>query len=213
MVRRGLVLFVGALLSKSVVASLPAVLLVIYWWKRGRIGRREIAPLVPFFVVGAVAGLHTVWLERHDVGAVGPMWSFTPLERVLMAGRAAWFYAAKLAAPHPLMFFYPRWKIDTNDPWQFLFPVAALGMLAGLWLVRGRIGRGPLAAVLIFGGVLVPVSGFFNVYPFRYSFVADHFQYHASLALMAPVAAGGALAFDRLSSAGAGRRGWPPRPH
>ncbi len=52
-------------------------------------------------------------------------------------------------------------------------------------VVGERIGRGPLAAVLIFGGVLVPALGFFNVYPFRYSLVADHFQYHASLALFA----------------------------
>ncbi len=42
-----LVLYLGALASKTVTASLPAVLLVIYWWKRG-ISRRDVALLAPF---------------------------------------------------------------------------------------------------------------------------------------------------------------------
>ena len=52
--------------------------------------------------------------------------------------------------------------------------------------------------MLIFGGVLVPALGFFNVYPFRYSLVADHFQYHASLALFALAGAGAMLIVQRL---------------
>ena len=188
-----LVLFLAALLSKTVVASLPAVLLVICWWKRGRVTWQDVVPLVPFFVAGAGLGLYTVWLETTHVGAAGAAWSFTPFERVLIAGRAVWFYAGKLAVPSPLIFFYPRWEIDDRVWWQYLYPLAALTLLVGLWLARGRIGRGPLAALLIFVGVLTPALGFFNVYPFRYSFVADHFQYHASLALIALAAAGGAL--------------------
>jgi tetratricopeptide (TPR) repeat protein len=118
----------------------------------------------------------------------------------LIAGRAAWFYAGKLAWPQPLTFFYPRWTIDTSAWWQYLFPVAAVGLIAALWLARGRIGRGPLAAVLIFGGVLFPALGFLNVYPFRFSFVANHFAYHASIALLALAAAGGVLAARRMSA-------------
>ena len=50
--------------------------------------------------------------------------------------------------------------------------------------------RGPLAATLIFGGMLVPALGFVNVYPFIYSFVADHFQYLASTAMISLDGAG-----------------------
>ena len=71
-----LFLFVAALLSKSVVASAPAVLLVIDWWKRGRISRRDVMPLIPFLALGIAAGLHTAWLEKHDVGAAGAEWAF-----------------------------------------------------------------------------------------------------------------------------------------
>ena len=46
-----------------------------------------------------------------------------------------------------------------------------------------------MQSLLIFGGSLFPVLGFFNVYPFRYSYVADHFQYLASVAIILPAAA------------------------
>lgn len=196
-----IVLYAAALLAKSVTASVPAVLLVIYWWKRGSLGRREIAPLVPMFVIGAAMAALTVWMETAYVGARGSHWELTPVDRVLLAGRALWFYAGKLAWPWPLMFFYPRWTIDSSVAWQYVFPVAAIAVIVALWLARARLGRGPLAAVLIFAGVLTPALGFFDVYPFLYSFVADHFQYHASMALLALAAAAlvwlGQQFFDR----------------
>ncbi|MES1213575.1 MAG: tetratricopeptide repeat protein [Singulisphaera sp.] len=196
-----LALFVAALLSKTVVATLPAVILVLDWWKRGRLSWRDVAPLAPFFAVGIALGLFTVWLEKHNVGARGDEFAFSMIERLLIAGRAAWFYVGKLAWPYPLAFIYPRFTIDASAIWQYLFPVAALGVLGALWWWRGKIGRGPLAAALIFCGVLVPALGFFNVYPFRYSFVADHFQYHASLALLALAAAGAVTLVKRLPEA------------
>ena len=196
-----LALFLGALLSKTVTASVPAVLLVIYWWKRGRISWRDAAPLVPFFAVGLALAYVTVWMEQTHVGAVGPEWDLSFAERSLIAGRAVWFYAGKLFFPYPLIFFYHRWTIDSAVWWQYLFPLVAVAVLVVLWLARKRVGRGPLAAALIFGGVLLPALGYFNVYPFRFSFVADHFQYHASIALIALAAAAGAVAFERWTSA------------
>jgi tetratricopeptide (TPR) repeat protein len=180
-----LLLFAAALMSKTVVCTLPAVMLVIQWWKTGRISLGWVAALLPFFLLGISLGLTTVWLEKHHVGAQGSEWSLGLVERGILAGRVLWFYAGKLVWPHPLIFFYPRWEIDAHSPWQYLFAAAFLGLLVVLWAVRNRIGRGALAAVMIFSGVLFPALGFIDVYPFRYSFVADHFQYHASLALIA----------------------------
>jgi tetratricopeptide (TPR) repeat protein len=184
-------LFVCALLSKTVTATLPAAILVILWWKRGRLeGRREVVPLVPFFVVGAAFGLMTAWFERTYIGATGPDFQFSAIERLLIAGRVFWFYLGKLLWPADLVFIYPRWKIDAAVGWQYVFPVSALALVIALWALRNRIGRGPLAAVLFFGGTLFPVLGFFNVYPFKFSFVADHFQYLASLGVITLGAAG-----------------------
>jgi tetratricopeptide (TPR) repeat protein len=190
-------LYVAALLAKSVVCVLPAVWLVLVWWKRGRIARTDVIPLLPFFAIGLTAALGTVWLERHHVGALGSEWSLAPSERIVLAGRALWFYASKLVWPHPLIFFYPRWEIVAGDPAQLVFPVGVVAVGIALWFARGRIGRGPLAAVLLYAGVLFPALGFFDVYPFRYSWVADHFQYHASAAAIAAFAALAVLASQR----------------
>lgn len=178
-------LFVAALLSKTVTASWPAAVLVLLWWKRGRIRGKEVGALTPFFVIGALLALNTAHLEHQNVGAYGAEWAFNGLERILIAGRALWFYAGKLIWPHPLAFVYPRWTIDAHQPVQYLYPIAALAVAAIFFLLRNRIGRGALASVLLYGGTLFPALGFFNVYPMRYSFVADHFQYHAGIALIA----------------------------
>ena len=53
-------LFVLALLSKTVTATLPGALLVIFWWQRGKLSwRRDVRPLVPWFGLGAISGLFT----------------------------------------------------------------------------------------------------------------------------------------------------------
>ena len=193
-----LVLFVIALLSKSVTATLPAAILVIFWWQRGTLRWREdVLPLLPFFVLGIAGGLTTAWVERTDIGAEGAEFQFTPIERGLIAGRAFWFYLSKLAWPVHLVFIYPRWNISQAVAWQYAFPLAAIALVAGLWRLR-HWSRAPLAAVLLFAGTLFPALGFVNVYPFVYSFVADHFQYLASLPMIALASAGIAIAARRV---------------
>ena len=188
--RVALVLFMAALLSKTVTCSLPAALLLVCWWKKGRLRQNDIMPLLPFFATGVALGLLTAWMEKHHVGAQGAEWSLTFADRCLIAGRALWFYAGKLVWPAHLTFIYPRWVIEPAGWWQWLFPVATIGVVAGLWLARRRIGKGPLVAVLFFAGTLGPALGFVNVYPMRYSFVADHFQYLAGVGLITLCAAG-----------------------
>jgi tetratricopeptide (TPR) repeat protein len=182
-----LLFFVAALLSKSVTATLPAAILVLRWWKRGKIRAADVWPVTPMLAAGAAMGWLTGWMEKHVVGAIGPDFDFlTPLDRLCIAGRAFWFYLVKLVWPGHLSFIYPHWRVDpTQRPMWILFPLTALGLLIGCWLLRRRIGRGPAAAMFFFAGTLVPAMGFVNVFPMRYSYVADHFQY---LACIGPIA-------------------------
>lgn len=192
-----LALFACGLLSKTVVATLPAALLVVFWWQRGRFDwRRDVLPLLPFFVMGAAAGRFTANFERSFIGAQGDVFDLSNVQRFLIAGRVIWFYLGKLAWPAELVFIYPRWQVDPMEWWQYLFPLTALVLLAALWALRRRT-RAPLAAALLFIGTLFPVLGFFNVYPFIYSFVADHFQYLACMAVITLFAATVALGLKR----------------
>jgi tetratricopeptide (TPR) repeat protein len=182
-------LFSLAVFSKTVAATLPAALLVVFWWKRGRIRwEQHVRPLLPLFVLGLAGGLTTAWFERTLIGASGAEFELGLVERFLVAGRAVWFYFGKLLWPANLMFMYPRWEVSGAVWWQYLYPLAAAGALLAFWAIRKR-SRAPLAAALLFGGTLFPALGFINVYPFRYSFVADHFQYLAGVSIIACVSA------------------------
>jgi tetratricopeptide (TPR) repeat protein len=182
-------LFILAMLTKSVTATLPAALLVVFWWQRGRLGwRRDVVPLLPWLALGVAMGLFTAWVERNYVGARGADFELSALERCLLAGRIICFYLGKLVWPANLIFIYPRWQVDPARLAQWLFPLAALAVLAALWLLRRRT-RAPLAAYLFFVGSLFPALGFFNVYPFEFSFVADHWQYLPCLGVITLAAA------------------------
>lgn len=178
-------LFVGALLSKTVTVTVPAAWLVICWWRGGRIGRREWLGALPMLLLTVPAGLMTIWTEQNHIGAGHLDLGLSVSDRLLVAGRALWFYGGKLFWPSDLVFIYPKWSIDSNLFVQWLYPLGAVMVITMLWWQRARWGRGPLAAVLLFAGTLSPALGFIDVYPMQFSFVADHFQYLASIPLLA----------------------------
>ncbi len=185
-----LVLFLGALLAKTTTFSLPAAMLLIGWWQRGRIRwRADVLPTLPFLALSMGLCLVTAWLEKHHVGAQGPDFDLTWPQRCLVAGRVPWFYLGKLLWPADLCFVYARWEPAAGVWWQWLFPAAAVGALAALWGLRSRMGRGPLTAALFYVGTLFPLLGFLNAYGMRYSFVWDHWVYLPSLGIFALVAA------------------------
>jgi protein O-mannosyl-transferase len=188
-----LLFFIAALLSKSVTSTLPAAILLLTWWRTGKIRLADIYPLIPMFIAAIAMGSLTGWMEKHIVGAIGPDFDFlTPIDRICIAGKAIWFYLAKIVLPTNLTFIYPHWEINpTQHPQQLLYPIAAMIAVGGLCLLARqpllaaaaprRVSRAPLTAALFFIGTLTPALGFINVFPMRYSYVADHFQYLACI--------------------------------
>ncbi len=181
-------LFVLAVLSKTSTVTLPPSLLIVAWWRNGRLDwRRDVVPLLPWFSIALAAGLVTLEIEHRLITEIGAALPLTPLQRIVLAGRALWFYGATLLWPSGLSFIYERWTVNPNEVWQWLFPVAAFGCTVGLvWWARRN--RAPLAAWLFFVGTLLPVLGVANVEWFVFSFVADHFVYVASLGVIVPAA-------------------------
>jgi protein O-mannosyl-transferase len=185
-----LVSFLLGLLAKSAIIPFPAAMLVVIWWMRGKIaGKRDVAPLLPFFALSIASGMLTSWVERRFMGAQGTVFGLAFVDRCLIAGRAVWFYLYKLLWPADLILVYPRWHIDAMKALPYLLPSAFLLASALFWKLRTR-SRAPLAVLLFFAGMLFPALGFFNINYFRHSFVADHFQY---LAAIGPIAAAAAL--------------------
>jgi hypothetical protein len=202
-------LFILALLTKTVTATLPMALLVIFWWQRGRLDwRRDIRPLLPWIALGAAAGLFTAWVERTLIGAQGAAYALTD-HPALPPGRPRDLVLrrqAALARQPDLQL--PALEAGPRRALAILYPLGVLAVAIGLCLLARR--PRPAGRLLLFVGTLFPVLGFFNIYPFLFSYVADHFQYLASLALIVPLSS--LLVFVRHPPRQARRRRSASRP-
>ena len=191
-----LVLFTAGLLSKSIVVTLPAALLVWHWWQRGRVTGNDALRLAPLFVIGlCIAAADLAFYTSREPLALG----YSLAERALIAARALWFYTGKLLWPTDLAVIYPLWDIRVGDPLGWLYVAAAAGLAALLWAARHRIGRGPLAGAAYFAVTLSPVLGFVDYGYMQFSFVADRFQYLAGIGVMAMLVGGATHGANRLS--------------
>jgi len=183
--------FLLAVLTKSVTATLPAALLLALGWRHGRVEwRKDVLPLVPWVAAAGAVAVFTGWIEHRMIAENGAEDPLDWAQRLLLPGRIIAFYVGHLFWPAGLTFIYPKWTVSPLEGWQYLFPLGVAGALAVLW----RLGRGAAAGALFLIGSLAPALGLFNIYPFRYSYVADHFQYIAGLGVLVPVAAGLTLA-------------------
>ena len=194
-----LVFFILATLSKPSVVMLPIVLLLCIWWRTGRTHRHDVLALAPFILISALASVWTIFEQKFHAGAIGTEWAQSWPDRLIIGGRAIWFYLAKLIWPHPLIFIYPRWEIDSSQATAYLPLLAASGGLFALWLNRAKWSRAAFFAATYYVVSLFPVLGFFSVFFFRYSFVSDHFQYLASMGPLALAAAGIVTGCSRLA--------------
>ena len=189
--------FIVAMLSKTMAVTLPAAMLVVCWWRTGRVTPRDLLGVAPFFGAGLALALHDMSFYTEMRGTVA--FDYSLAERVLMASQAVWFYVGKLLWPVDLAVIYPRWEIDATSIRAWLSPVAGLAVAALLWGVRHRIGRGALAGAALFVVTLSPMLNLLDHYYMRWSFVADRYQYLASAAMAALFAAAAAKALEGRS--------------
>jgi tetratricopeptide (TPR) repeat protein len=182
--------FLLALFAKTTACTLPATMVLVMWMRGQRLAWFRAVQILPFLLVGFGMGLVTVWWEHH-LGNYDESFglSFSFLQRMLIASRAIWFYAGKLVWPANLAFSYPRWDINVMEPLLYVPVAGCVAAAAALWIWREKIGRVAIAGIVFFVAALSPLLGFVIEYTFHYTFVADHYQYDASIGLIAIFAA------------------------
>ncbi len=183
-----------AMASKPSTVILPVVLGLCTWWMKGGLNRQLLLRLAPFLVFSLASTALTMWPKPLPADAIAdPHWAQTWPQRIAIAGDAFWFYLGKLLWPHPLMAVYPRWEIDAASWLSYVPLLAAVVLMAGLWLYRETKLRPVFFAFAYYLVALSPFLGLINQSFWRFSFVEDHLQY---LACMGPLAlAGSALAW------------------
>lgn len=186
-----LILYLLALSAKTTACTLPAALFLVLWLQKKPINLGRIFQIVPFLVLGIIMGALAMWWERYHQGTSRAVFTFLgPIERVLVASRAVWFYLSKLIWPSNLTFIYPRWDISPGHPLDYVWLLAGLIVCVAIYFLRRYVGRSLEVAAAFFVATLSPVLGFIMLYTFRYTFVADHYQYLACIGPIALVSAG-----------------------
>ncbi len=190
----------AAMLSKTSTVVFPVVLLLCAWWQRGRWHREDVMRIVPFFALACWTSVRTVIEQRGQILREGTTteWKLGTAKRLLIAGKAVWFYADHLLWPVRLMFVYPRWDLQAGSilSWMPLAGLVAVGIVLWAWRQQ-QWARAGLFGIGTFVATLIPILGFLDIYYFRYSYVADHFQYLASAAFIALIAGAGAALCER----------------
>jgi tetratricopeptide (TPR) repeat protein len=171
---------------------------LVLWLQKKPVTWKRIFQIVPFLILGISMGLLAMWWERYHQGTSRAVFTFlSPIERVLVASRAVWFYLSKLIWPSKLTFIYPRWDIAPTHFLSYAWLLAGLILCLAIYFLRSRsrgMGRSVEVAAAFFVATLSPVLGFIMLYTFRYTFVADHYQYLACIGPIALASAGLAVA-------------------
>lgn len=198
-----LLTFVLGMLSKASIATLPFILLLVVWWKRGRLTKQDLVRVAPFLLALVPLVLVNLWFRTHGTSTV--FRSAGLLERLAAAGAIPWFYLSKALWPLQLAFIYPLWDIQTGNVLWWLPLLAAGAVTGGLWWVRETpLGRPLFFAWAFYWLALAPVLGFADVSYMKWSLVADHYQYLALVAVVAVVIAAGSGVQRRLPNSARG---------
>ncbi|HEY2761287.1 MAG TPA: tetratricopeptide repeat protein [Pirellulales bacterium] len=187
-----IVMFMLAILSKSSIATLPLVLLLIQWWRRQRITAQNWLGIVPLLGIAAAMSLTTLWFQNHDADVAR---SSNFIDRLLGAGAGPWFYLSKALWPADLAFIYPQWQINSQHLSSWLPLLATVALSATLvqlcrWPAAASWSRPLLFAWAAFCVMLIPAMGFVDSGYMSFSLVADHYQHLALVPVVALVAAG-----------------------
>jgi len=190
-------LFLATLLCKTSTVMLPAVLLGLAWWRRRRIGRRDLLGSLPFFALAVGLGIVTIFFQQGVTVKDVPR-PEGALSRLAAAGWCVWFYLYKALVPTDLVMVYPRWDVDPAWAPAWIPLAALLACGAVFWRFRKKWGFPFLFVLVYYVVTLLPVLGIFDAYLMGYSLVADHWQHLSIIAFVALVAGLGWWAAMRL---------------
>jgi len=185
-------LFLLTLLGKTSVVFFPLTLLLLAWWRQGRVTVKDLIRISPMLLLSLVLGVVTIVYQTRNISgeSVRPEGA---IERLAQAGWAVWFYLYKCLIPLNLSFIYGGRSMPPGALASWMPLAAMAGLVMFLLAYRDTWGRPALFALGGYILMLVPVLGIADNYFMRFSLVADHWQYAATVFLIPLVV--GAVAY------------------
>lgn len=181
-------------LAKISLVMLPFIYLLSMGLSTVPFFNRKTLVLIPFFALSLLFGLANIYWEV-GLGFVPVPPSEMILQnsflvRMLVMGQNYLFYFVESYLPLQLMFVHPKIEPNPSD-FQSYLPLLILFicLLASLILVFVRkFKKIPAAAIgfLVAFAILFPVSGLFEIYFMRFSYVAEHYLTIALVGFLIP---------------------------
>lgn len=176
-------------LSKVSLVGLT-VLFAVYLFFKFKAGSIKKVVLLtgPLFLITFAVGLINIFWEQNAFPTVDSELILEPSMwfRFALVGKTYFFYLFNTFWPHPLTLVHPRWVIQNSIaaylPTFILFAI----LIGSVYLILKKKFSLTLIGLFTSFCLLFPVLGLFEIYFFRYSFVAEHWLGIAMLGFLAP---------------------------
>lgn len=193
--------FLVAMLCKPTALMFPVTLLLYAWWRRGRVGAKDLLASAPFFIISLAFGLLASILARTGtesspiVAGVGA--------RLATAGWQMILFLGKCILPAHLLPLYPSGLIVLPSPGDMLPWLLVAVLLLAAWWRRSTWGRHVLLGLGFFLLHLVPVLGFIFGNATTMIWSMEHLIYLPLIGIIGLAVAGLDLALEKTS-----RKAW-----
>lgn len=178
-------LMLGALFCKQTAVALPAVMFLLEVYRERKWNFKVLFQLWPYYLGVGIYMFIAGMVRPHSAGQVGDSAS-EPLSALILVARNYLQYAGKMLLPLELNPVYPFFVKTPGAVTVIMLACLAAGAgLLWLWFrKRALLLYEILPPLLVFGGILIPVCGFF---PFSSADFADRYSYLPSLFLLLAV--------------------------
>lgn len=173
-------LFLCSLLAKPVAVTLPIVLLLIDYFEKQKVDKGAFLSKIPLLAISVAFGIRSMMDQKQFGSLTTENLAFDTVERIALGGYAFITYLWKAVLPVGLSNFYPYPSKDGGHiaPAYYLYPVAALAILAAVWMVRKN-------RVVVFGSLffLANIALLLQILPVGGAILADRYSYIPYLGL------------------------------
>ncbi len=195
-----LVLFIISLLSKSAAVTLPAVLLLLDFYRKRKLTAALLLEKVPFLIPAILLGILAI-RGQQKIGTLDFVAGLPAAGRILVACYSYMFYVVNFFLPVKLSAYHPYPGVPLPASWPVWYKLSPLGVFAaaGLtWFFRRN-------RALVFGLLFFSITIMFLLHfiPVGATITADRFSYIPYIGLSFIVA----VCFENLVSGGYPGRG------
>jgi len=203
-----LLLFLLALLSKSMAVTLPLVLILIDYYMSRRPLVKHFSEKIPFFVMSLIFGVLAIMSQKEGITYDEVSSHFSWVERVFLVNYAILFYPLKIFAPFNLsmLHLYPIKVAGILPIHYYILPALTVLIIWGITRIarasRNNVNKNSnqsFLKVVIFGVLyyLITISIVIQIIPVGRAIVAERYSYLPYLGLFFIIAQGFYLTWKR----------------